>query len=83
MSGFRTTLYNIFLKRSSTYVITIIGGTFIFERTFDLASNKLFESINKGVSKNYKLMLMLLIMLAFRNYGKTSNTSMKQTEWMD
>ncbi|XP_014603279.1 PREDICTED: cytochrome b-c1 complex subunit 9 [Polistes canadensis] len=48
MSGFSTTLYNIFLKRSSTYVITIIGGTFIFERSFDLASNKLFESINKG-----------------------------------
>ncbi|XP_015190927.1 PREDICTED: cytochrome b-c1 complex subunit 9 [Polistes dominula] len=48
MSGIRTTLYNIFLKRSSTYAVTIITGTFIFERAFDLASNKMFESINKG-----------------------------------
>ncbi|XP_043487513.1 cytochrome b-c1 complex subunit 9 [Polistes fuscatus] len=48
MSGIRTTLYNLFLKRSSTYAITIIGGTFIFERAFDLVSNKMFEAINKG-----------------------------------
>nr|XP_050852499.1 cytochrome b-c1 complex subunit 9 [Vespula vulgaris] len=48
MSGLRTTLYNIFLKRSSTYALTIITGTFFFERTYDLITEKLFESINKG-----------------------------------
>lgn len=40
---------NVF-KRTSTMAVAVAGGTFFFERTFDLLSNSLFESINKGVS---------------------------------
>ncbi|NP_001161451.1 cytochrome b-c1 complex subunit 9 [Nasonia vitripennis] len=43
-----TTFYNIFLKRSSTFMVTIIGSAFFFERTFDIAADQIFRSINKG-----------------------------------
>lgn len=33
------------------YALTIITGTFFFERAFDLASDQLFYAFNKGVSK--------------------------------
>lgn len=41
-------LYNAILKRTSTYILTILVGSFVFERTVDLATEKLFESANKG-----------------------------------
>jgi len=46
-------IYNTFLRRSSTYALTIIGGVFIFERVFDQGADYLFEYINRGVSTQY------------------------------
>lgn len=43
-------VYNILFKRTSTYAVAIMGSVFIFERAFDMASESLFESVNKGVS---------------------------------
>lgn len=44
-----STIYNSVLRRSSTYAVAIIGGAFFFERAFDLASERIFDEINKGV----------------------------------
>ncbi|XP_012225018.1 cytochrome b-c1 complex subunit 9 [Linepithema humile] len=46
--GLGATLYNLVLKRTSTFTVTIIATAFIFERGFDLASEKIFDTINKG-----------------------------------
>ncbi|XP_046385276.1 cytochrome b-c1 complex subunit 9 [Ischnura elegans] len=46
--GLSTTVYNTLFKRSSTYAMTIILSAFFFERTFELASDQIFNSINKG-----------------------------------
>ncbi|XP_049879624.1 cytochrome b-c1 complex subunit 9 [Pectinophora gossypiella] len=35
-------------KRTSTFFMAVAAGTFFFERTFDLVSETIFESINKG-----------------------------------
>ncbi|XP_047999185.1 cytochrome b-c1 complex subunit 9-like [Leguminivora glycinivorella] len=35
-------------KRTSTFLLVVAGGTFFFERTFDLVAVSIFESINKG-----------------------------------
>lgn len=43
-------VYDLLFKRSSTFAITIIASAFFFERTLDLASNSIYESVNKGVS---------------------------------
>ncbi|XP_032678781.1 cytochrome b-c1 complex subunit 9-like [Odontomachus brunneus] len=48
MAKFSTTLYNIFLKRTSTFTLTVLTAAFVFERTFDLASDKIFDTVNKG-----------------------------------
>ncbi len=45
-----TTLYNNILRRSSTYALAIAAGAFFFERGFDLASEHIYNEINKGVS---------------------------------
>lgn len=44
------TVYNIFFKRTSTFVLTILVGAVIFERTFDQGADALWEKMNKGVS---------------------------------
>lgn len=44
-------LYNLVFKRTSTYAVAIMGSVFIFERAFDLGAEKLFNNVNKGVSK--------------------------------
>jgi len=49
MSGINF-IYNTFLRRSSTFALTIIGGVFVFERVFDQGADYLFEYINRGVS---------------------------------
>jgi ubiquinol-cytochrome c reductase subunit 9 len=52
-------LYNLVFKRTSTYAVGIMAAVFFFERGFDVGSESLFESINKGVSwKNYIIMLI-------------------------
>lgn len=43
-------IYNALFKRTSTFILTIAGGTFFFERTFDIAADTLFDRINEGVS---------------------------------
>jgi hypothetical protein len=43
-------VYNLFMKRTSTYAVAILGSVFFFDRGFDLLADGLFESTNKGVS---------------------------------
>ena len=47
--GLISTLYNNVLRRSSTYALAIVTGAFFFERGFDLASENLYNEINRGV----------------------------------
>lgn len=47
-------IYNTFFKRTSTFLLTIVAGAFIFERALDIGTDALFDSYNKGVSiKSY------------------------------
>ena len=48
-------IYNTFLRRTSTFALTIIGGVFVFERVFDQGADYLFEYLNRGVSNVAKL----------------------------
>jgi len=43
-------IYNTFLRRTSTFALTIIGGVFVFERVFDQGADYLWEYLNRGVS---------------------------------
>lgn len=43
-------LYHNIARRSSTYALAIVTGAFFFERAFDMASEHLYDEINKGVS---------------------------------
>jgi hypothetical protein len=43
-------VYNLFMKRTSTYAVAIVGSVFFFERGFDLIADSIFEGHNKGVS---------------------------------
>jgi hypothetical protein len=43
-------IYNLFMKRTSTYAVAIMGSVFFFERGFDVIADGIFESTNKGVS---------------------------------
>jgi Ubiquinol-cytochrome C reductase, UQCRX/QCR9 like len=58
-------IYNLVMKRTSTYAVAILGSVFFFERGFDIAADSLFESINKGVSKNDYLIKNLLNIALF------------------
>ncbi|XP_044017867.1 cytochrome b-c1 complex subunit 9 [Aphidius gifuensis] len=44
----QTTLYNVFFKRTSTFLLTIMAGTFLFERGVDVTTDYIFETYNKG-----------------------------------
>lgn len=44
-------LYNLVFKRTSTYAVAIMASVFFFERAFDLGSEAIFNSANKGVSR--------------------------------
>ncbi|EGI70415.1 PREDICTED: cytochrome b-c1 complex subunit 9-like [Acromyrmex echinatior] len=46
--GFSSTLYNLVLRRTSTFTVVVLASAFIFERGFDMASEKIFDTINKG-----------------------------------
>ncbi|XP_060533044.1 cytochrome b-c1 complex subunit 9 [Cylas formicarius] len=41
-------IYNTLFKRTSTFALTCVFSAFFFERTFDLAADKLFEKYNEG-----------------------------------
>jgi ubiquinol-cytochrome c reductase subunit 9 len=45
-----STLYNIFLRRTSTFAMTIVTAAFVFERTFDIGVDYMWRANNKGVS---------------------------------
>ncbi|XP_050463753.1 cytochrome b-c1 complex subunit 9 [Cataglyphis hispanica] len=46
--GIGATLYNVVLRRTSTFTIVVVASAFVFERGFDLAADKIFDTINKG-----------------------------------
>lgn len=50
MAGIVGTIYNTIFKRTSTFVLAVIGSAFVFERTLDLGVEVAFEKINEGVS---------------------------------
>ena len=41
-------LYNGLMKRTSTFALTMMAGAFAFERGFDLTTNYIWDSHNKG-----------------------------------
>jgi len=43
-------IYSKLLRRTSTFVLAIVGGVFVFERVFDQGADSLFEYMNRGVS---------------------------------
>jgi len=45
-----STIYNAIFKRSSTFALACIASAFVFERSFDLTCDTIFENANKGVS---------------------------------
>lgn len=46
--GIGNTLYNVVLRRTSTFTVVVLASAFAFERSFDLAADKIFDTINKG-----------------------------------
>ncbi|XP_029156608.1 cytochrome b-c1 complex subunit 9 [Nylanderia fulva] len=46
--GIGGTLYNVVLRRTSTFTLVVLASAFVFERSFDVAADKIFETINKG-----------------------------------
>ncbi|PNF24325.1 Cytochrome b-c1 complex subunit 9 [Cryptotermes secundus] len=48
MAGAVTKVYRSLFRRTSTFAATILLGAFFFERTFDVTSEYIFESINRG-----------------------------------
>lgn len=44
------TIYNALFRRTSTFVVTIVVGGFIFERVFDEGMDNMWENMNRGVS---------------------------------
>ena len=49
MAGVAQKVYNALFRRTSTFAATIMLGAFCFERTFDVTSEYIFDSINRGV----------------------------------
>lgn len=41
-------IYNIFFKRTSTFLLTLGAGVFIFERGADGFADYVFDKINEG-----------------------------------
>jgi ubiquinol-cytochrome c reductase subunit 9 len=41
-------IYNLLFKRTSTYVLTLCVGIFVFERSADGIADKIFDTINSG-----------------------------------
>ncbi|CAB3365348.1 cytochrome b-c1 complex subunit 9 [Cloeon dipterum] len=48
MAGVGGFLYNALFKRTSTFALTIIAGSFFFERSFELLSDSIYDNINQG-----------------------------------
>ncbi|XP_033219835.1 cytochrome b-c1 complex subunit 9 [Belonocnema kinseyi] len=41
-------IYNAIFKRTSTFALTIVVASFVFERTVDVVTDSIFENANKG-----------------------------------
>ncbi|XP_037548420.1 cytochrome b-c1 complex subunit 9 [Nematolebias whitei] len=41
-------IYNSFLKRTSTFAVTVVVSAIVFERVFDQGGDELFEYLNRG-----------------------------------
>ena len=50
LSGISDFLYRNVFRRTSTFVLAIVGGGFMFERGFDKIGDTIYETRNKGVS---------------------------------
>lgn len=53
------TIYNTLFKRTSTFALTCVIGAFIFERTFDMGGDYIFDKINEGVCMLYNRLLFI------------------------
>ncbi|KAI9102682.1 cytochrome b-c1 complex subunit 9 [Phlyctochytrium arcticum] len=40
--------YNVFFRRSSSYVLGIFASAFVFEMAFDSVSDRIWDSVNRG-----------------------------------
>ena len=63
-----STLYQAAFKRTSTYVLTIMVGAFVFERAFDQGADYFWEVRNRGVSDTNHVILrenVLIFALTF------------------
>ncbi|BCS15927.1 hypothetical protein ALUC_80134S [Aspergillus luchuensis] len=50
MAGaFASAIYQGLIRRNAVYLTTIFASAFAFELTFDTASNKVWDSFNRGV----------------------------------
>ncbi|KYN11613.1 PREDICTED: cytochrome b-c1 complex subunit 9-like [Trachymyrmex cornetzi] len=46
--GFSSTVYNLVLRRTSTFTVAVLVSAFVFERGFDMVSEKIFDTVNRG-----------------------------------
>lgn len=49
--------YDLVFKRTSTFAAAIVFSAFIFERTFDIGADYIFDTYNKGVTNHNLLKL--------------------------
>ncbi|KAG5370354.1 Cytochrome b-c1 complex subunit 9 [Yarrowia sp. C11] len=43
-----TTFYNVFVKRNSAFVATILASAFVFDMTFETAIDNVWDRLNAG-----------------------------------
>ncbi|EEA26225.1 qcr9 subunit 9 of the ubiquinol cytochrome-c reductase complex [Talaromyces marneffei ATCC 18224] len=48
MAGFAQTIYQTLFQRNAVYLTSIFAGAFAFEVAFDTASNKIWDTMNRG-----------------------------------
>lgn len=48
MSSVGGKIYNLFFKKSSTYLASLFVGVFVFEAVADQGATYIFDSINQG-----------------------------------
>ncbi|KAL1977217.1 hypothetical protein VTN31DRAFT_76 [Thermomyces dupontii] len=48
MAGIANTIYQTFFRRNATFVATVFASAFAFEIAFDVTTNKIWDSLNRG-----------------------------------
>ncbi|KAF9243364.1 hypothetical protein DTO013E5_7897 [Penicillium roqueforti] len=48
MAGFANVIYSTFIRKNTVLLTTAFAGAFAFELTFDIASNKVWDTWNHG-----------------------------------